>query len=90
MQTFGIPKKSQNFYPFNKKMQNTIIIYERNAYHLRLKYTWLGERFYMLDTWRTDDSSIKYIYSHPKNDNKIGPKYSLSQNNKKHHCNIFS
>jgi hypothetical protein len=41
------------------------------------------------------NNSIKYIYSHPKNDNKIGPKYkissecSLSQNNKKHYCNIF-
>jgi hypothetical protein len=39
---------------------------------------------------RTDGSSIKYIYSHPKNDNKIGPKYKisseccLSQNNMKH------
>jgi hypothetical protein len=41
-------------------------------------------------------SSIKYIYSHPKNHNKIGSKYkissecSLSQNNKKHYCNIFN
>jgi hypothetical protein len=25
-----------------------------------------------------DGSSIKYIYSHPKNDNKIGPKYKIS------------
>ena len=77
-------------------MQNITIIYERNACQIRLEYTWLRERFYRLDTWRTDGSSIKYIYSHPKNDNKIGPKYkissdcSLSQNNKKYYCNIFS
>ena len=96
MQTFGIPEISQTSYPFYKKMQKIIIIYERNVCHVRLKYTWLRERFYRLDTWRTDGSSIKYIYSHLKNDNKIEPKYkissecSLSQNNKNHYCNICS
>jgi hypothetical protein len=49
-----------------------------------------------LKFWTTLIIVLKYIYSHPKNDNKIGPKYkissecSLSQNNKKHYCNIFS
>jgi hypothetical protein len=41
-------------------------------------------------------TSCVYIYSQPKNDNKIGPNYkissecSLSQNHKKHYYDIFS
>ena len=95
-----LTKKANNFFtnflPILQKMQNITIIYERNACQFRLKYTWLRELFYRKDTWRTDGSSIKYIYPHPKNDNKIGPKCkissecSLSQNNKKHYNNIFS
>jgi hypothetical protein len=68
---------SQTAYPFYKKMQNIIIMYERNVCHGRLKYTWLRERFNRLDTWRTDGSSIKCIYSLSKNENKIGPKYKI-------------
>jgi hypothetical protein len=36
------------------------------------------------------DHCVKYIYPNPKNYQKIGPKCSLSQNNKKHYNNIFS
>jgi hypothetical protein len=32
--------------PILQKMQNITIIYERNACQVRLKYTWLRERFY--------------------------------------------
>jgi hypothetical protein len=39
-----------DFSPILQKMQNITIIYERNACQVRLKYTWLRERFYRLDT----------------------------------------
>jgi hypothetical protein len=35
-----------DFLPILQKMQNITIIYERNACQVRLKYTWLRERFY--------------------------------------------
>ena len=85
-----------NILPILQKMQNITIIYEKclsgsSKVHvakrkiLQVRYLTYGWLFY-----------IKYIYPHPKNDNKIGPKCkissecSLSQNNKKHYNNIFS
>ena len=35
-----------DFLPIIPKMQNIAIIYERNACQVRLKYTWLRERFH--------------------------------------------
>jgi hypothetical protein len=34
-----------DFLPILQKMQSITIIYERNACQVRLKYTWLRERF---------------------------------------------
>jgi hypothetical protein len=56
---FSLLKKANNFFTnfwhsgdksdflsILQKMQNITIIYERNACQVRLKYTWLRERFY--------------------------------------------
>ena len=43
---FWHSRDKSDFLPILQKMQNITIIYKRNACQIRLKYTWLRERFY--------------------------------------------